>query len=179
MNRHIHLDLPGPRSTTGHWLQSSIVDTISPQKKNTKQEFKELQEFKERSQEPESGSQHEWAWRGARLRPVVKTPTSPLRLGSWRLRWAGHFNACLKIELQFAEGTFWPRGVRTGGSRERPRVWLLYRPIRPINRYPMHSIPLPDSEARKDGKDLLVMVCSEECREAVSAAMYEEWGMDP
>lgn len=38
---------------------------------------------------------------------------------------------------------------------------------------------MPDSEAKKAGKDLLVMVCSEECREAVSAAMYEEWGMEP
>jgi hypothetical protein len=25
----------------------------------------------------------------------------------------------------------------------------------------------PDSQAKKDGKDLLVMVCSEECRQAV------------
>ncbi|HYZ73165.1 MAG TPA: hypothetical protein VE641_08795 [Chthoniobacterales bacterium] len=34
---------------------------------------------------------------------------------------------------------------------------------------------LPHSEARKEGKDLLVIVCSEECREAVSAAIYEDW----
>lgn len=38
---------------------------------------------------------------------------------------------------------------------------------------------MPDSEARKGGKDLLVMVCSEECQKAVSAAMYDEWGMEP
>jgi hypothetical protein len=44
--------LPGPRSTTGHWLQSSIAETISPRRENTKEEFKELQEFKERNQEP-------------------------------------------------------------------------------------------------------------------------------
>ena len=51
MNRHIHLDLPGPRSTTGHWFQSSIADTISLPRKNTKEELKELRGFKERSQE--------------------------------------------------------------------------------------------------------------------------------
>jgi hypothetical protein len=38
---------------------------------------------------------------------------------------------------------------------------------------------MPDSQARKEGKDLLVMVCSEECQKALSAAMYEEWGMEP
>jgi hypothetical protein len=38
---------------------------------------------------------------------------------------------------------------------------------------------MPDSQAKKDGKDLLVTVCSEECRKAVTAAMYEEWGMEP
>jgi hypothetical protein len=38
---------------------------------------------------------------------------------------------------------------------------------------------MPDSEARKEGKDLFIMVCSDECREVVSAAMYEEWGMEP
>lgn len=37
---------------------------------------------------------------------------------------------------------------------------------------------MPDSQAKKEGKDLLVMVCSEECREALSAAVYEEWGME-
>jgi hypothetical protein len=38
---------------------------------------------------------------------------------------------------------------------------------------------MPDSQAKKEGKDLLVMVCSEECREAVTAAMHEEWGLEP
>jgi hypothetical protein len=38
---------------------------------------------------------------------------------------------------------------------------------------------MPDSHVKKEGKDLLVMVCSEECREALSAAMYEEWGIEP
>ena len=37
---------------------------------------------------------------------------------------------------------------------------------------------MPDSQAKKEGKDLLVMVCSEECREALSTAMYEEWGIE-
>jgi hypothetical protein len=37
----MHLDLPGPRSTTGHWFQSSIAGTISLPRKNTKEEFKE------------------------------------------------------------------------------------------------------------------------------------------
>jgi hypothetical protein len=35
LNRHIHLDLPGPRSTTVHWVQLSIADTINPLKGNT------------------------------------------------------------------------------------------------------------------------------------------------
>ena len=65
LNRHIHLDLPGPRSTSGHWLQSSIAETISLPGKNTKEELKELQELKERSQEPEPRSQHAWVRRGA------------------------------------------------------------------------------------------------------------------
>jgi hypothetical protein len=38
---------------------------------------------------------------------------------------------------------------------------------------------MPDSPAKKGGKDLLVMVCSEECQKAVTAAMYAEWGMEP
>jgi hypothetical protein len=35
LNRHIHLDLPGPRSTTVHWVQSSIAETINPLRRNT------------------------------------------------------------------------------------------------------------------------------------------------
>jgi hypothetical protein len=48
LNRHIHLDLPGPRSTTGHWFQSSIVQTISLLGENTKEEFRSsgVQEFR-------------------------------------------------------------------------------------------------------------------------------------
>jgi hypothetical protein len=78
LNRHIHLDLPGPRSTTGHWLQSSIVETINLPRKNTKEELKELQEFKKQSQEAE--------------------PREPARVGLEGSR----SNTCLKTELQFA-----------------------------------------------------------------------------
>ena len=65
LNRHIHLDLPGPRSTTGHCLQSSIAGTVSLPRKNRKEEFKELQEFKERSQERIGSGKV--VWRGTAL----------------------------------------------------------------------------------------------------------------
>jgi hypothetical protein len=88
LNRHIHLDLPGPRSTTGHWLQSSMTDTISPPGQNTKAEFTKLHEFKEfeeRSQELESRSQERgFGTPGAALgmpsRPGGISPYCVLRL---------------------------------------------------------------------------------------------------
>jgi hypothetical protein len=60
LNRHILLDLPGPRSTTVHSLQSSIVDTINLPKKNTNLEAKPLRrmDFTTKTQRtPSFGSQ--------------------------------------------------------------------------------------------------------------------------
>jgi hypothetical protein len=33
----------------------------------------------------------------------------------------------------------------------------------------------PDSPAKREGKDLLFMVCSDECGDALSSAMRKEW----
>jgi hypothetical protein len=68
-------------------------------------EYKEFEEFKNRSQESGGAGQGMGAdWRGAAL-------TRASRLTAFALWYVG------------------PRRVRTGASRERPSVWLLYRPI--------------------------------------------------
>ena len=115
LNRHIHLDLPGPRSTSGHWLQSSIAETISLPGKNTKEELEELQEFKERSQEQEPRSQHAWVRRGVASTRVSR-PDSICSM------------ACF---AQMGEKR------RLPATTHRLAALLAYN--RPTNRYTMHS----------------------------------------
>ena len=90
LNRHIHLDLPGPRSTSGHWLQSSIAETISLPGKKTKEELEELREV----QGAEPGARTQESARVAATLPdspqhyanAKLTMVWPSMRGTWTMR---------------------------------------------------------------------------------------------